>query len=723
MRLSWNEVRHRARKFVRDWKGAKNESAETQLFYNDFFNVFGISVKRVATFEKKIKISGDRVRYADLLWKNVLLVEQKSAGGDLIKAMNQAKQYLTGIEDSELPKFILVCDFQNFELTDLVKGETLKFKLSELPKQIERFGFMIDVEHRSFKELDQVSVDASREVGKLHDALKAGGYGGTALEWFLVRLVFCFFADSTGIFSPRGIFLKFIENRTSIDGSDLGHSLSELFQILNRPVELRQKFLDEDLQQFPHVKGELFQETLEIPAMNSSMRKQLIEACEFDWEGVSPAIFGSMFQFVMNKDERREKGAHYTSEQNILKVIEPLFLSDLRAEFEKIKSRKHRGKSALLKKFHDKLSNFKFFGPACGCGNFLVIAYRELRELELEVISEIRNSQKLQGLRVLDSSALSLINVDQFYGIEISEFPVRIAEAALWMMDHIMNNKLSDKFGLSYVRIPLVDSPNIVFGDALEIDWSEVLLPEECSFILGNPPFMGAKLLATDGTKQRQIQQILEPYNKKNTLDYVTAWFIKAAEYSGTNPIAIGFVATNSITQGEQVSLLWPILLDHHGFEIMFAHKSFPWDSEAPGKAAVEVVIVGLKKNIDASTKRLLYSYSSKGTDPVESAAKVISPYLFDSSSLPNPNITVKRTKNQISGLPIMTIGSKPVDGGHFIFTDTEKREFLKAEPAAKKFMRPYIGNQEFVNNQPRWILALQNSKSSELSKLPMVRE
>ena len=267
----------------------------------------------------------------------------------------------------------------------------------------------------------------------------------------------------------------------------------------------------------------------------------------------------------MNKDERRDKGAHYTSEKDILKVIEPLFMSSLRTEFNKIKSRKSRGKSVSLKKFHDKLSKLKFFDPACGCGNFLVIAYRELRELELEVISEIRKSEKLQGLRVLDSSALSLINVDQFYGIEISEFPVRIAEAALWMMDHIMNNKLSDKFGLSYVRIPLVDAPNIVFGDALELDWSNVLPAEECSCILGNPPFMGAKLLAKDKIKQRQMQEVLEPYDTRNTLDYVTAWFIKAAEYTGTNAIAIGFVATNSITQGEQVAQLWPILLEYHG--------------------------------------------------------------------------------------------------------------------------------------------------------------
>ena len=340
MRLSWNEIRDRARKFAQDWKSAKNENAETQLFYNEFFQVFGISLKRVATFEKKIKITGGRVRYADLLWKGKLLVEQKSAGGDLIKAMEQARQYLTGIEDRDLPEYILVCDFQNFELTNLVTGENIKFRLSELPKQIKQFGFMINVESIDFKDQDQVSVNASRIVEKLHDTLKVDGYDGIALKYFLLRLVFCLFADNFGIFTRRGTFLNFIKNRTDENGSELGGWLSVLFQTLNKPVEQRQKSLIEDLEQFPYVKGKLFHERFKIPSMNSLMRMQLIEACQFDWNKISPAIFGSMIQFVMNKDERYVINLLIIHlKEDILKAIESIFMSNLRSEFNKIKSR------------------------------------------------------------------------------------------------------------------------------------------------------------------------------------------------------------------------------------------------------------------------------------------------------------------------------------------------------------------------------------------------
>ena len=485
MNLSWNEIRDRARKFAQDWKSAKDENAETQLFYNEFFQVFGISLKRVATFEKKIKITGGRVRYADLLWKGKLLVEQKSAGGDLIKAMEQARQYLTGIEDRDLPEYILVCDFQNFELTNLVTSENIKFRLSELPKQIKQFGFMINVESIDFEDQDQVSLNTSRIVEKLHDALKVDGYDGVALKYFLLRLVFCLFADNFGIFTRRGTFLNFIKKRTDENGSELGGWLSVLFQTLNKPVEQRQKSLIEDLEQFPYVKGKLFHERFKIPSMNSLMRMQLIEACQFNWNKISPAILGSMIQFVINKDEQNGKFARNISERNILTAIEFMFMSNLRSEFDKLKSQKFHGKSVSLKKFHNKISKIIFFDPACGCGKFLAIAYRELRELEFEVISEIRKSDKLQGLRILDSSALSLVNVNQFYGIESSEFSLRIAEMVLWMMDHIMNIKLSDKFGFSYVRIPNLDFPNIILGDALNSNLSDVLPAVENSYILG----------------------------------------------------------------------------------------------------------------------------------------------------------------------------------------------------------------------------------------------
>ena len=344
-------------------------------------------------------------------------------------------------------------DFQNFELYDL-DGESppARFTLSELPQNVERFTFILGVEKRTFRDQDPVNITAAELMGKLHDALKASGYIGHDLERFLVRLVFCLFADATGIFEPRGIFLDLIQQRTNPDGSDTGPWLSHLFEVLNQPLERRQSNLDEDLADFPYVNGDLFRERLPIPAFDSSLHKRLVDVCEFSWAAISPAIFGVLFQSVMNARQRRAAGAHYTTERNILKVIEPLFLDDLRAEFRRLKARRDTGRANALKAFQTRLGQLNFLDPACGCGNFLIIAYRELRALEIEILRELNP----RGQRVIDVAALSVINVNQFYGIEINEFPARIAEVALWMMDHIMNNRLSLEFGENYARIPLI---------------------------------------------------------------------------------------------------------------------------------------------------------------------------------------------------------------------------------------------------------------------------
>ena len=422
-----------------------------------------------------------------LFWKGVLLVEQKSAGGNLTKAKQQALDYFPGIKESELPRHILCSDFQTFDLYDL-DGEQAPshFALRDLPKHVEHFGFILGVEKRSFRDQDPVNIEASELMGKLHDALKEAGYTGHELERFLVRLLFCLFADDTGIFEPRGIFFDLIDQRTREDGSDVGQWLSQLFEVLNIPKERRQKNLDEDLQKFPYINGDLFRERLQIPAFDRPMRMQLIEVCEFSWDTISPAIFGSLFQSVMNKAERRASGAHYTTEKNIMKVIQPLFLDDLRAEFERLKERRDTGRRNAMLAFHQKLGNLRLFDPACGCGNFLVIAYRELRELEIELLKVINPTGQQT---FFDVATLSNIDVNQFYGIEIFEFPTRIAEVALWMMDHIMNNKLSLAFGDYYARIPLKESPHIHNADALEIDWATVIPAKQCSYVLGNPPF------------------------------------------------------------------------------------------------------------------------------------------------------------------------------------------------------------------------------------------
>ena len=706
MRLSWNEIRVRAAAFAGEWRDAAYEKGETQSFYNDFFEVFGVRRRSVARYEEHVAKLDNRFGFIDLFWPGVLIVEQKSAGRDLGKAYGQAGEYFDALPERDRPRYILVSDFQTFELHDLAEREVVAFSLADLPARVEAFGFILGVQRRRFRDQDPVNIEAAELVGRLHDALDAAGYRGHDLERFLVRIVFCLFADDTGIFEPRDIFFDFLEARTGVDGADLGPWLAQLFQVLDTREEDRAATLDEDLARFPHVNGRLFEEPLRIPSFDGSMRRKLLDACRFDWSNISPAIFGALFQSVMDPVERRRQGAHYTTEKNILKVIEPLFLDDLRAELERLRGRKDRRRRADLLRFQKKLGGMSFFDPACGCGNFLIVAYRELRELEIEVLKELHR----KGHRQLDALAsdLSLVDVDQFHGIEIGEFPVRIAETAMWMMDHIMNNRLSLEFGQTYTRIPLETSPRIVHGDALEMDWGDLLPPERCSFVFGNPPFGGAKFQSP--AQRAQVRRIADLGGTGGTLDYVTAWFIKAGEYvaPGTR---IGFVATNSITQGEQVSQLWPILFDRCGPEIAFAHRTFAWGSDARGKAHVHVVIVGLDGREHVPGRKRLFGYPDINGDPEETRHAVLSPYLFDAGGLADPHLTVWEEGAPVNGMPRLIIGSKPIDGGNYIFGTEEKRvQFIAAEPAAEPYMRPYIGAREYLRGGGRWILALHDT-------------
>ena len=717
MRLSWNEIRARAAAFAQEWADAGYERGQTQLFYQEFFAIFDLPVRRVAAFEEPVRLLGDRRGFIDLFWKGVLLVEQKSVGRDLTQAREQAFSYFPGLTDADLPRYLLLSDFQTFELYDLDEDESVAFTLAELPHHVEKFSFILGVQKRSFRDQDPVNIEASERVGQLHDALADAGYIGHDLEQFLVRIVFCFFADDTGIFEPRDIFLDLLENRTQEDGSDLGGWLAQLFQVLNTPVDQRSTILDEDLARFPYVNGELFREQLLIPSFNSEMRQRLIDACHFNWSEISPAIFGSLFQSVMDKEERRAQGAHYTTEKNILKVIEPLFLDGLRAEFQRLKARRDNRRLPELIAFQHKLGRLRFLDPACGCGNFLIIAYRELRELEIEVLKEIRPHGQLDLL----AQSLSVVDVDAFHGIELGEFPAHIAEVAMWMMDHIMNNRLSLEFGQTYARIPLEKSPHIKCGDALEFDWAELLPPEECSYVLGNPPFVGAKYQSTQ--QREQVRNIAALGRSGGTLDYVTAWFIKAGEYIQQSEAQIGFVATNSITQGEQVAQLWPLLLDRCKVDITFAHRTFAWGSDARGMAHVHVIVIGLAKREAASQEKRLFSYETVTSEPHESRHTALSPYLFDASGLTDSRIVVKEESRQINGLPKLIIGSKPIDGGHYIFKPDERTAFLQEEPNAEPYLRPYVGSREFLQGRERWILRLAEVEPQVLRTLPKVRE
>ena len=722
MRLSWNEIRTRAAKFADDWRDAAYEKGETQSFYNDFFGIFDVKRRSVARYEEHVRNKlGDWSGFIDLLWPSVLIVEQKSAGRDLAKAKGQARAYFDALQERDRPRFILVSDFQNFELEDLDEREEIAFTLANLPAHVEKFGFILGVQRRTFRDQDPVNIEAAELMGRLHDSLEASGYRGHDLEMFLVRVVFCLFADDTGIFEPRDIFLELLEIRTREDGSDLGLWVSRLFQELNTPVDQRQAKLDDDLARFPYVNGDLFAAQLSMPDFDAEMRAKLIDACRFDWTAISPAIFGALFQSVMEPAERRAQGAHYTTEKNILKVIKPLFLDDLREEFRRLRDRKDSHRRAELKAFHERLGEMNFFDPACGCGNFLIIAYRELRELEIELLRELHLGRFGEVQQVLDTAVLSRVTVDQFYGIELGEFAARIAETALWMMDHIMNNRLSLAFGQSYVRIPLEGSPPIRNADALEVDWADVLPPEDCSFVFGNPPFGGAKFQSDE--QRAQVRRIAALGKTGGTLDYVTAWFIKAGKYVQKGSAWIGFVATNSITQGEQVAQLWPTLFERYRLDIAFAHRTFAWGSDAGGKAHVHVVIIGLDVRDRQRAGKRLFSYPDINGEPEETLHAALSPYLFDAGQLTDPHLVVGEESGPINGMPKLVTGTQPLEDGNLTFSTEEMEAFILEEQESRELFRLFPGAREFIRGEQRWILHTADVPLAKLKSLPHVQE
>ncbi len=744
-RLSWNEIRSRAAAFAREWADAAYEKGETHSFYNEFFEIFGVRRRTVARYEEHVRRLDDTHGFIDLFWPGVLLVEQKSAGRDLAAARGQAGAYFDALPERDRPRYQLLCDFRTFELLDRDEREETRFALADLPAHVEKFGFVLGVQRRTFRDQDPVNVEASELVARLHDALEASGYDGRDLELFLVRIVFCLFADDTGIFEPRDVFLQFVEERTASDGSDLGPWLARLFQVLDTPEDRRQAKLDEDLARFPYVDGDLFAGPIRIPDFDAAMRRALLDAGRFDWTAISPAIFGALFQSVMDPAARRAAGAHYTTERNILKVIEPLFLDDLRAEFARLRVRSDSRAVQDLLRFQERLGALRFFDPACGCGNFLIIAYRELRALEMEVLRELRPGGQFD----LIADTLSVVDVDQFHGIEIGEFPARIAATALWMMDHIMNARLSLEFGLTYARIPIEKSPNVRCADALEIDWAEVLPPGECDYVFGNPPFGGAKYQSP--AQRAQVRRIAALGGAGGTLDYVAAWFVRAGEYvrrahpeasrarlagpadparpgraPGSLPPRIGFVATNSITQGEQAAQLWPILFDRQRLEIAFAHRTFAWGSDARGVAHVHVTIIGLdaaERGSTGSTRKRLFSYEDGKDEPLESAHAAITPYLFDGGGLADPHLVVREEGRPINGLRQLLTGSQPIDGGLTIFDAEERLALLDAEPDAEPLLRPFVGAREYLQGGERWILALHDASPGALARLPRVRE
>lgn len=703
--LPLSEIRARAVAFSKEWKGETSESAEKQTFWNEFFNIFGFRRRRVATFEEPVKLLGSHRGKIDLFWPGVLLVEHKSAGEDLAAAFRQAANYFEGIAEEDLPQYVMVSDFARFRLYNLDgKAEPVEFPLEKLHLHVGDFAFLTGHKFRPYEDAPKVNVKAAEHMAALHDALRRNRYGGESLAAFLVRLMFCLFADHTGLF-PRSQFRDIIERKTRPDGSDVGSRIAQVFAVLDQPDDRRQRNLDEDLAALPYVNGHLFEARYDPPEFDGDARKWLLQCCSYDWSEVSPAIFGAMFQKVMDEDagKRRSFGAHYTSEKNILKALRPLVLDGLQAELDKAAT------APALRAFLKRVAEIAVLDPACGCGNFLVVAYRELRGLELAAYRKLAR---------LDQTPLSIvmvrrIEVDAMYGIEIDPFACRVAETALYLVDHQMNLQASEEFGENYIRLPLNKAPHITPGNALRMDWATVVPAERLTCVVSNPPFIGKAFRTAD--QSADMDEVFVHWHKHGELDYVAAWYAKSVAYVRNTDVPVAFVSTNSITQGEQVGVLWPRLMEG-GAHIFFAHRTFRWDNDAPGQAHVYCVIIGWRLMEPARCR--LFDYETPKSEAMEREARRINAYLVDA-----PDVFVMPRRTPLCAVPRIAFGNMPNDGGHLLLDRKERDELLRTCPAAERYIRRIYGSVEFIHDIERYCLWLVEAKPNELREMPAVME
>jgi hypothetical protein len=711
VRYSKNDLRKRAAAFARKHADDASEAAEKQMFWQDLLGVFGREVKEVGRFEMAAKRLSTGGRGAmDLLIPAELGVEHKSLGEDLNKAMGQLFDYIDDLQPAAAPWLLVVCDFQNFYWHDLINRTQGKFKLEALPDHIELFWWLAGHREKTeFEDEEAANLVATGYLAELHDAVLSSGYDSHALREWLTRILFCLFADHTEVWE-RNAFTSYIFLNTRPDGSDLGPSLAYLFQLLNTDPTDRPTNLDEDLAEFTFINGDLFAHVLPIPSCDEATRTALLRACKFDWSVISPAIFGSMFQNVMTPIERRHLGAHYTTEENILKTIGPLFVDDLEQELAAISVTKSPQSRAALNAFHEKISTLNFMDPALGCGNFLVIAYREIRRLETEVLRKLQLASDRKAQAVYDVSHLLKVTVGQFYGIEIEEFPARIARTALYLMDHQANRLFSSEFGEYFARFPIPTSPHIVIHNALVLDWNEIISANNIDYIFGNPPFVGMNNMNADQQADNRLVFVGSDTSQLRTgrLDYVACWYEKAMTYATDPKTRIAFVSTNSITQGEQARSLGP-LLDLRGFVIDFAHTTFAWSSEAKGTAHVHCVIIGLSHEPGTKRKRL-FEYATLKSKPKERDVKSISIFLDDRVTI-NPT---KRYEPLVEGLPLASKGSQPTDGGHLIIDDRDV-DAIRADPIAARYLHRYVQSHDMLHGEDRWCLWLVDATPREL--------
>lgn len=734
--LSINAIRERCVKFAYDWSDCVgDEKQDGHEFMRELMKCFGITKRKAISYERRSnRASTGRQGYIDALIPGKALIEMKSAGKDLDKAEEQALDYIHDLADVETPRLLIISDFRRIRIVDLDSekasdgsgdaGRT-EFRLTQLPDHVDDLKFlagygMVQVGSR---EQEEASIRAARVMADLYEALDGSGYSDHEASIFLIRTLFCLYGDDAGLWE-RDLFTEFLETRTREDGSDLGAQLAVLYQTLKTPMECRQSTLDELTARFPYVNGGIFEERLNIPSFSSAMRDELMRACAFDWSGISPAVFGSLFQAVKSPEARRELGEHYTSETNILKTLGPLFLDELRQKFAD-----HVHDAKKLTDLRKELGELRIMDPACGCGNFLVVAYRELRRLDTEILVRIRelelarkDNDEFQATMFFDDRgehAEIMVQLDHYFGIEIEEWPARIAQTALHLAHHQANREMERLLGQAPSILPLKASAHITIGNALRTDWTRVCPPSPSVRIVGNPPFIGQSMRSEEQTDDLRVVwgDAYDGY-----LDYVTGWFIKASQYFHAVPRGgrFAFVSTNSIAQGAPVPALFRPLLEG-GWRIRFAHQTFAWTSEAPGAAAVHCVITGFDRGAPHEKARpMLFTYLSPKALPEAVPVDHINPYLVE-----GPDIFVdKRTTPLAPILPTVRFGSKPADGGHLIVEAKDYPRFA-ADTIAAKYLRPFRMGREVVRGLDRWCLWMdtEDFDPRDIERSPLLKE
>ena len=701
MALTQKEMRQRASKFIDDYKDVSDEKSYYQMFWRDFFDIFGINWKDVAVFELAVKKFGGSQGFNDCFWKGKLIVEHKSRGKSLTAAFDQAIGYLDTLSAAEKPRYVIVSDFERIRVYDLFTRKHKQIKLIELEDNIPLFSFIYEDQVQHHEEQEELNIEAAELMGQLHDYLKNDGYTGKDLELFLIRLLFIVYAEDTGIFEEHQ-FEDYISHED--DPYTVGLKIQMLFRVLNQPEDERQQSLPDELKAFPYVNGKLFETQIVPPNFNNKMYKALKDICKFNWSGITPSIFGSMFQAIMNPKTRRNLGAHYTSEANILKIVNSLFMNKLWEEFYEAK-----GSQWKLEALQDKISKLEFLDPASGSANFLIISYRELRLLEYEILSLLLDEDKKQVR--FEARRLSKIKLGNFHGFEIEELPSLVSKVSMYLVEHQMD-LMYESLDIHKNNLPLPKSADIHNVNALRIDWRDIVEPSDNLYILGNPPFVGSGY-QTD-TQKEDMSIVFSDFKKYKNLDYVCCWYKKALDFMQGTTIECGFVSTNSVCQGEHIPLLWNQLHEKYDFHINFAHQSFKWSNEAKKNAAVFVVIIGFS-SVERNNK-ILYVYDTPTSIPYSIKADNINSYLIDFD-----DVGIERINTPICDVPKMQWGVQPRDDGNLLLTPQEREELLASEPQAKKWIRPMASAKEFLNGKERYCLWLMDISPTELSEMPQV--